>query len=651
MKVLEQNHRVKSFGVQDRRYSTLKTSSKAFRMLSDTLYSDAVEAILRELGTNAVDAHVDAGNSEPFEIHLPTVLEPYFSIRDYGTGISQEKFEQVYLIFFESDKTDSNDFVGSIGIGAKSPFAYTQSYNITSYVNGAKYCYTYFKNEDDIPELDTLSETDTDEPNGLEVTFAVKPIDFSKFKERAEKVYRWFSLRPKSNIELYYEDVDYSVKGKDYGLYYHYEGKIKAIMGNIAYPVDKSQFTKKTHKQLLEHCGIDIWFPIGVIDFTPSRESLKYNKRTLSALEQKFDEILLSYKVDLQEKTDKARNLFEARKIYVQYSNVLGNIAAGLNITFNGQPLGKRIFVCKEHKFRTLERNRNGNYALRQITDLCLQKNTTIYFMDDKTRVRDRLLHLTKTKDIYLVEDCEEHRKLVEEVGVNFDSLPKVSEFPKPSPLPQKKRGVVTKGWLYRANISRHYRSNYIHWYEHEFAFKDGGVYVNLFCYNGSYNYQRYIDILTCLKDEMEIIGLRPAFHKKAIESDDWICLKDYTNYCLKDVIPQIKSDYIEWLGLKEISFFVEQLELLKEEKLPLELQALLMEQKRLENLDTRFNKLITLLTIEELGMDESAKNSAIYKYKHLTEKYKLLELVGWNDLAENKSQMVDYLNLVGAKK
>ena len=39
---------------------TIKTSSKAFKILSDNLYADKVSAVIREYSTNAYDAHVEA---------------------------------------------------------------------------------------------------------------------------------------------------------------------------------------------------------------------------------------------------------------------------------------------------------------------------------------------------------------------------------------------------------------------------------------------------------------------------------------------------------------------------------------------------------------------------------------------------------------
>ena len=60
---------------------TIEATAKAFSILSDQLYSNKVRAVIRELSTNAYDSHVDAGNgSKPFEVHLPSNMEPTFSV-------------------------------------------------------------------------------------------------------------------------------------------------------------------------------------------------------------------------------------------------------------------------------------------------------------------------------------------------------------------------------------------------------------------------------------------------------------------------------------------------------------------------------------------------------------------------------------------
>lgn len=101
----------------------IKESAKAFSILSSSLYQNPIRSIIRELGCNARDAHVAAKNPEPWVLSLPTALSPEFAVKDYGTGLSHEEVMQIYTTYFESTKTNSNDFVGALGLGSKSPFS------------------------------------------------------------------------------------------------------------------------------------------------------------------------------------------------------------------------------------------------------------------------------------------------------------------------------------------------------------------------------------------------------------------------------------------------------------------------------------------------------------------------------------------------
>ena len=117
---------------------SIDATAKAFAILSDGLYSNKILAVVRELSTNAYDSHVAAGCPEkPFDVTLPTSLDHEFSIRDYGTGLSKENCMSLYTTCFRSDKTDSNDAVGCLGLGSKSPFAYTDQFMVESFHNEA----------------------------------------------------------------------------------------------------------------------------------------------------------------------------------------------------------------------------------------------------------------------------------------------------------------------------------------------------------------------------------------------------------------------------------------------------------------------------------------------------------------------------------
>ena len=97
MKIKQKMDNIQFVGVSEATQFTVANSSMMMEILSTNIYQDAILAAIRETATNAYDAHVEANNaSTPFDIHLPTVLEPYYSIRDYGTGLSKENMKGLY---------------------------------------------------------------------------------------------------------------------------------------------------------------------------------------------------------------------------------------------------------------------------------------------------------------------------------------------------------------------------------------------------------------------------------------------------------------------------------------------------------------------------------------------------------------------------
>ena len=301
----------------------IRNSAKAFSILSSGLYANKVRAIIRELSCNAVDSHTAAGKQDtPFDVHLPNSLEPWFSIRDYGTGLSHDQVTQIYTTYFESTKTDSNEFIGALGLGSKSPFSYTDNFTVTAIQNGVKGIYSAFINASGVPSIAKMMDEATDEPAGVEVKFSVNErYDFDKFRQEARQVFTYFKLRPviSGNADFTFINVEYETENIIPGVHcYKNASRSVAIMGNIAYPIEIPQADQSLAElRGLLNGGLEMHFAIGELDFQASREGLSYIPSTIDSIKRKLSAVNDQLAVHIATEADAIPNLWD-RALHLQ---------------------------------------------------------------------------------------------------------------------------------------------------------------------------------------------------------------------------------------------------------------------------------------------------------------------------------------------
>lgn len=314
----------------------IRNSAKAFKILSDGLYSNKIRAVIRELSCNAVDSHVGAGKQDiPFEVHLPTSLEPWFSVQDFGLGLDGNQVENIYTTYFESTKTDSNDYIGALGLGSKSPFSYTENFTVTAVKTGIKRIYSAFINENGVPSIAEMSQELTDEVNGVEVKFSVTDrYDYTSFQYEAIEVFTYFKNKPLiTGVKIEIPEPVYKEKNIVPGV--HLFAKFKnsiAVMGNIAYPLGKISEPEKHFGDLakLLPCGLVLEFDIGELDFAASREELSYVTLTLTSIKKKLENLSQSLISHFSAKADAIKDEWaRAELLYTEArSNLYANSVA-----------------------------------------------------------------------------------------------------------------------------------------------------------------------------------------------------------------------------------------------------------------------------------------------------------------------------------
>lgn len=304
-----ESHVLGSGGLQEVHTFKIRTSAHAFKILSSGLYSDKVTAVLREIGCNAYDAHVEAKcPSKPFIVKLPNSIDNQFYIKDFGPGLSHADVMELYTTYFASNKQNSNDFTGAFGLGSKSPFSYTDSFTITVSQDGLRRVYQAFIGEDGAPTIALMSQTkillDDEWQRGLSVGFPVKPHDYHEFNSKAQKVFMVFNPLP---IVIGGDPIKPMQFLKDCGTYaivdrhndhYTWGDKCYVQMGNVVYPVQVDslgvnsqslyRYSAKGEDAIIscmgEMKGVLLRFKMGDVQVAASREELQYDKDSQQAI-------------------------------------------------------------------------------------------------------------------------------------------------------------------------------------------------------------------------------------------------------------------------------------------------------------------------------------------------------------------------------
>ena len=86
-------------------------------LLRNSIYSNPLESFVREIYSNAVDAHLKAGIDKEIKVSLEFSSDEdlyYFIVRDFGASMTVEDFKNVYAKMGSSTKTNSNTEMGGL---------------------------------------------------------------------------------------------------------------------------------------------------------------------------------------------------------------------------------------------------------------------------------------------------------------------------------------------------------------------------------------------------------------------------------------------------------------------------------------------------------------------------------------------------------
>lgn len=355
---------------------TLSANAKAFRIILGQIYPDIIKAVVRELFTNAWDSQKNAGNlAKEIEIHTPSRYEPYFAIRDYGTGMTRELIDDIYSRIFESTKDSSNDEAGTFGMGSKTPLGYQDSFVLVSYVDGQSFYYDIYIGQNGVPVIDLKDISETTEENGVYIQMAVRSEDIGNFQNNI--LHFVFGANTPVKIDgKKFEDAYKTVFETE-----HYElVKSETIttphirMGPVLYRLNYNLLAEyNTSFAHLHSAGLILKFNIGDFDVTGSREDIIYNKESREKINKVLkiisDDMLDKIRDDIESKP----NLFEARESLINdHSTTLSKIMNGSSygnmapILYKGKTVNETYYEFKEEGGLFTKAFYSANYESRK---------------------------------------------------------------------------------------------------------------------------------------------------------------------------------------------------------------------------------------------------------------------------------------------
>lgn len=285
----------------------VSVSSKLFEVITTRIYTHKIAAVVRELCANAYDSHVQAGvKDKPFRVGLPNDLYPFFEVEDYGLGMDADDVDSVYKVVFNSTKDQSNDYIGAMGLGSKSPHAYSETFNIICRKNGIERQYISSFVQGSIPRMDLLCEFPTVECNGVKIQIPVKEVDFEEFKRETAWYCGFYPTRPTVNKTgfdfVVKQDVIDSLNDKGYSFGHSFDwfttpGYVRyddtyIVMGGVPYPVDmKNDFNQFVKLITNEKPKIFAKVDMGEVSVSTSRESLSMDEMTKATIQRVIDQI------------------------------------------------------------------------------------------------------------------------------------------------------------------------------------------------------------------------------------------------------------------------------------------------------------------------------------------------------------------------
>ncbi len=356
--IVQTNGHVKSieFGIRK------EDTGKILEFLRAKMYEDPIGAICREVACNARDANREAGKpNKPITIAIRDSWifadsETVIMFTDEGPGISPSRMEDVFCNYGSSTKTNSNKQTGGFGLGAKTPFSYTDTFFVETNVDKIKYIYSAALNSAGTGEMILLSEIETEDPNGTSIIIPIKSQDKLTFQDRVLHATTFWKIQPnlvgftRSKSKLQEVEINPLYRIYTDGSYHSDLKNLIILIDDIQYPVPINQYSNLGLNSLnLGSRIICLPFANGELSISANRETLFFDDVTINKLKTKVSKVSEKLLEELEKELQSKETLIEAHRfILVALKN------NQIYRFFGIQPIKIESLSWKGNKFKDL---------------------------------------------------------------------------------------------------------------------------------------------------------------------------------------------------------------------------------------------------------------------------------------------------------
>ena len=280
-------------------------NSVIFDILRNKMYSDKIGAVCREVSCNSRDANREAGHGDvPVKIRIyepnsfVSMSDMSISFEDCGIGITPTRMSDIFLKYGASTKRDTNSQTGGFGLGAKTPFAYSDTFMVITVcdVDGVRMSYTYTAMIDTSRKgkMILFDSEETTEETGTKVIVPISSNDRYEFETKCiASSCLWETLPEYLGFRNKKAPLEWAMKEETYSLVYDSDNLLGednsfiALVDGVPYPVSRRE-SEINLRSVGNNNAIVIEFDNGELTVAANRELLQYDEETIEALKIRF---------------------------------------------------------------------------------------------------------------------------------------------------------------------------------------------------------------------------------------------------------------------------------------------------------------------------------------------------------------------------